>query len=450
MHIQVSHVSKSFSGVDILSDVSFSLSGKARVGLIGANGSGKSTLLKLIAGKEQPDSGQISFHPQNLNIGFLPQVFGSSESLSSGQKLKHALEDILSNHPDVLLLDEPTNHLDWQGMAWLEEIMARFSGPILFISHDRYFLDRVSTQILELDQGKIKQYGGNYSLYKQQKETEIDSQARAYSEQQKHVQKLQARVFTIKNRTQQLEVSTTSSDHYVRRKAAKQAKSALAMEKRIQKEILESGISAPEPNWEMRALFRPQHEPSPTVVSIKNLSYKQILSCVSLTIVRNTRWAVIGPNGSGKTTLIKLILGELSPDSGSVQLGNGVEVGYLSQEHLELTGNQTVLEELSSSSISPTQAYQLLHRFLLPAEKINQPVNSLSSGEKAKLLLAKVMSRGANLIILDEPTNHLDIPSREALESALASFPGTLIVSSHDRYFLKNINISHIFEAKVL
>ena len=441
MHFQVSHLLKSFAGQEIISDVSFTVSGREKVGLLGKNGSGKSTILRILAGMETPDSGIVSFSPQDVRISFLPQIADPDLKLSSGQKTKKQLQQIISSKPDILLLDEPTNHLDLGGLAWLEKIVTSFPGPVLLISHDRYFLDQVVDRILEIEDGKLKSFSGNYSLYKENKKLQTEANARLYQEQQKRLNKLEDRSRTIKNRTQQLEVSTTGTDHYVRRKAAKAARSAISMEKRIQKEIDQSSVQKPEQNWELKALFKPKHKCGQTILQIKSLNYKDILTDFSLIIQKGQRIALTGPNGSGKTTLIKLILGQIIPDGGEVSLGNGVVVGYLSQEHQELASDRIVLDELISDNIDRTESYKLLRRFLLPPEKINQPVKLLSSGEKAKLLLAKIMTSGANFIILDEPTNHLDIPSREAIEESLSNYPGTLLVVSHDRYFLQRIGI---------
>ncbi len=412
---------------------------------MGKNGSGKSTLFKIVMGEEEPDEGRVIFSPKNPVIGYLPQV-SKEAPLSSGQKLKKRLREVLDLHPDILLLDEPTNHLDWQGMAWLEKTVKTFSDPVLIVSHDRYVLDRTVNKIIELENGEIKTYGGNYSFYKIQKQYEDEANEREYFEQRKRLKKLEDRVAVIKNRTQQLEVATTGSDHYVRRKAAKSAKSAISMEKRIQKELTETRIEKPEANWELKALFTPKQECGQTVAQVKSIDYKHIIKGVTLTIQKGQRIALTGINGSGKTTLVKLILGQLIPDGGEIIMGNGVIIGYLSQEHRELESDRIVLDELTSQNIDRTQSYKLLRRFLLPPEKINQPVRLLSSGEKAKLLLAKIMTSGANFIILDEPTNHLDIPSREAIEEALANYPGTLLVISHDRYFLERVEITDYFE----
>jgi ATP-binding cassette subfamily F protein 3 len=214
------------------------------------------------------------------------------------------------------------------------------------------------------------------------------------------------------------------------------------MEKRVEKELEETTIEKPKVNLEMKVLFAPKQESSQMVVQLSDVCFKNIIRNLSLEIRKGQRIALVGDNGSGKTTLIKLILGELKPDSGEIKSGNNVEIGYLSQEHQELDSVNTVLDELVGGTVDKTQIYWLLSRFLLPIEKINQAVKLLSSGEKARLLLAKIMTRGANFVVLDEPTNHLDIPSREAIEESLANYSGTLLVVSHDRYFLERVGIT--------
>ena len=453
MNIQISHLSKSFGGQEVLKDVSFTISEGEKVGLLGKNGSGKSTLFKILMGEETTDSGHVSFSPKTIQVGYLSQVADDDNPLSSGQKLKKRFREILTSKPDVLLLDEPTNHLDWQGLQWLEKSVKSFPGPVLLVSHDRYFLDRVVGKILELENGEIRIYGGNYFLYKQQKQVEQQIHLQRYEKQQKEIEKLQKSLTTKRQTVQKSDTKaapTRDNDKFAafffaNRVGRKFGKQIQALENRI--DGMEK-IDKPQPVWELKALFRPKQESGQTVVQVKSVNFKNVLNDVSLIIQKEQRLALVGNNGSGKTTLIKLVLGQFIPDSGEINIGSGVQVGYLSQEHQELKSEKIVLEELTSENIHKTESYKLLRRFLLPPEKINQPVRLLSSGEKAKLLLAKIMTSGANFVVLDEPTNHLDIPSREAIEESLANYPGTLLVISHDRYFLERVGITDYYEVK--
>ncbi len=453
MHIQVSKLSKSYGGQEVLKEVSFVVNNGERIALLGKNGSGKSTLFKILMGEEMLDAGHVTFNPKIVQIGYLPQITDDKSPLSSGEKLKKKFQEILISKPDILLLDEPTNHLDQKGMLWLEREAKSFPGPVLIVSHDRNFLDKVSDKILELENGKIKVYGGNYSLYKQQKQLEQEILAQNYSRQQKEIEKLQKALIAKRQKVEKGQTNASpprDNDKFAKffftnRVGRIFGRQIQALENRI-KSI--EKIDKPETNWELKALFKPEIESGQTIVQTKNIIYKHILKDLSFVIQKDQRVALVGDNGSGKTTLLKIILAEIKPDSGEIIIGNNVQIGYLSQEHQELNSQKIVLDELASENIDKAESYKLLRRFLLPPEKINQPVKLLSSGEKAKLLLAKIMTSGANFIILDEPTNHLDIPSREAIEEAIANYSGTLLVVSHDKYFLDRIDIKNHLEIK--
>ena len=430
-----------------MDQISFYLGEKDFVGLIGENGSGKTTLLKILAGLEKQDSGSFQLSPRESTIGCVPQAPDdeSLAKLSSGQKTKFYLSRIAAEKPDLLLLDEPTNHLDLEGLAWLENYLSNYDGAVLVVSHDRKFLDNLATKIIELDKGRIKVYGGNYTFYRQQKEIEEESQRRAYIVQQKKVKRITKRIKEVKRGVQNLELNTTGKQHYQRRKAAKAAHGALAMAKRLEKELTENNVQKPEPDFELSAIFKPKTESSQTVIYLeeidKTFNDQKILNNFSLLINKGQRIALVGSNGSGKTTLIKIILGKLKPDLGLVEIGNNVEIGYLSQEHEEENSSENLLENIISvTGIDKTSAYKLAKRFLFTEEDLRTPVKDLSSGQKSKLFLAKIMASRANFIILDEPTNHLDIPSREVLETAIASYSGTLLFVTHDRYFLERID----------
>lgn len=489
MNLQINSLSKEYLDHQVLTDISFTISSGDRIGLIGINGSGKTTLLKLLAGAEIPDNGQIIKTPNNLEIGYIPQVtdfpiskniieglalslglddseiykinvaldklnindvaLKSFDTLSGGQKTKIYLARLLIQKPDILLLDEPTNHLDIESLEWLENYLKNYQGAFLVVSHDRKFLDNTVNKILELEDGKIKVYGGNYYFYRQQKIVELESQKRNYIVQEKKTERILDRVRTMKNQTQQLEVITSGADHFKRHKAAKAASRAKSTEKMLMKQLNKNGIEKPQEDFELSILFKPRIESNKLVVFLdkisKRFNNKQVISDFSLEIDKGDRIALVGANGSGKSTLINLILNKLNPTSGKIEVGSNVEVGYLSQEHNHLNSDLNPVDYLVQiNKIDKTSAYKLIKRFLFTDEDVKTVINKLSSGQKSRILLASIMVSGSNFIILDEPTNYLDIPSREALEEALISYKGTLLVVSHDRYFLDRINPTKI------
>ena len=489
MNLQINSLSKEYGDHQILSGINFSINSGDRVGLIGVNGSGKSTLLKLISERETLDDGKIIKIPNNLKIGYVPQVadfpmanniteglvssLGIEESeiykinialdkldindlalkpfeeLSSGQKTKVYLARLLIENPDILLLDEPTNHLDINSLEWLENYLKNYQGALIVVSHDRRFLDNTVTTILELENGQVKTYGGNYSIYRQQKAIEIESQRRNYLTLEKKTERILDRVRIMKNQTQQLEVITSGADHFIRKKAAKSASRAKSSEKMLMKQLDESGVEKPQENFDLSVIFKPKQESSKLVVFLdkvsKSFKENKVISNFSLEINKGERIALIGSNGSGKSTLINIILAKMEPTEGKIGFGNRVDIGYLPQEQTELNSEFNIIEYLVNRvKVDKTSAYKLAKRFLFSESDIKNPINKLSSGQKSKIILASIMASGANFIILDEPTNYLDIPSRVALEEALISYKGTLLVISHDRYFLDQINLTKI------
>ncbi len=494
MKLQINSLFKEYKDHQVLNGITFSLLGRDSIGLVGVNGSGKTTILRLLAGLETQDSGQITKIPNNLTVGYIPQVAdfpndknvtgGLAESLglddneiykiyialdelgvgdlatqpfgtlSSGQKTKVYLARLLIQKPDILLLDEPTNHLDIESLEWLERYLKNYQGAFVAVSHDRRFLDNSVTKILELNEGKVKIYGGNYSFYRQQKTIELESQQRQYENQQQKITRLENDMQKRKENIKKLGKSdhpTRDNDKYAAtffagRATRKYSQNLKALKSTLsQIEIVEK----PKTDLELSVLFKPKKESSKTVVYLDKVSIKfdehQILSDYSLVINQGDRVTLVGPNGSGKSTLINLILGKLSPTNGKIELGNNIDIGYLPQEHGQLSSDLNPIDYLiDSAKVDRTSAYKLTKRFLFTAEDLRTPTNKLSSGQKSKLALASIMASGANFIILDEPTNYLDISSREALEEALVSYPGTLLVVSHDRYFLDRINPTSI------
>lgn len=493
MKLQFNSLFKEYQERVVLDGVSFTIQDNDKLGLIGPNGSGKTTLLKILAGVESPDKGTVVKVPQNLSVGYIPQVAdlpkektvveGLTDSLkledkeiykiyialadlginqvaltefgklSSGQRTKIYLARLLIQTPDILLLDEPTNHLDIESLSWLEDYLESYKGAYIAVSHDRRFLDNTVKTILELEAGKIKVYGGDFSFYKQQKEIEREAQLRNFIAQEKKVERITERVRIMKNKTQQLEARTSGADHYMRRKAALSASKAKSTEKMLLKQLEEGGVEKPAAIPELTLMFKPKQESSKTVVFMDKISKtfrdQTLFKDFSLVINNQDRLALVGPNGCGKSTLIKLILSELKPEEGQTQMGNNVNVGYLAQEHTAISSSLSLLDYVvTQSKLDKTSAFRLMKRFLFSDEDLKNEVSNLSSGQKSKLALALIMASGANFIILDEPTNHLDILSREAVEEAIVSYPGTLLIVSHDRYFLDRIKPTKIISLR--
>lgn len=327
----------------------------------------------------------------------------------------------LVRRPDFLFLDEPTNHLDMDMLEWLENYLSAYGGGILIISHDRYFLDRVTTRIVELEHHKATTYRGNYSRYVEQRAAQHKAQQSAYEKQQEYIRK---------------------TEEYIDKYRAG-IKSKMARGRQSQLNRLER-LEAPESSEQLTFKFPKAEFSADKVLTVEELflSYgtKDIVDDVSFMIRRGEAVALIGPNGAGKSTLLKAITGELTPEAGFIDIGSRVSIGYFSQEHEELHPQWTAVEEVMSQfNYSEEKARNVLGMFLFRGDDVFKQVRDLSGGERARLSLLKLFLQGDNFLILDEPTNHLDIPTREVVEEALMGFTGTLLVVSHDRYFLDKV-----------
>ena len=324
--------------------------------------------------------------------------------------------------PDFLFLDEPTNHLDIEMIEWLEGFLSSYKGGVLLISHDRFFLDKVATKILDLDNKTTVLYDGNYTTAMEVKAQRRAALESAYAKQQEHIRETQ---------------------EFIRRyKAGVKAKQARGREKQLQR--LERIILPPTKTSFNFFMFHKPDECAERVLELDDVSVSfdthKIFEHLSLLIRRGDGVAIVGPNGAGKTTLLRLILGELESPTGRIKIGSRVKIGYYSQQHEGLTPSNTVFDEiLSSFGLNDEQARSCLGSFLFKGDDVYKRVSDLSGGEKSRLALLKLMLTGANFLVLDEPTNHLDIPAKEAIEEAIMAFPGTFIVVSHDRYFLDKV-----------
>ncbi len=351
-------------------------------------------------------------------------------SLSGGERTRLALAALLLEKPDILLLDEPTNHLDIGTLKWLEQYLEAYRGTIMIVSHDRYFLDRTVNRIFEVENHKVYFYQGKYSDYAAQKKLRRETELRAYNNQQREIARQEEMIRRMKQR---------GTEHLAKRAASREKR--LDMLERIERPESEMG--------KMKINFKENFPSGGDVIMAENLEksfgrgaeHRELFHGVNLDIKRGERICILGPNGVGKTTLLRVLLGELTPDAGYLKIGHNVAFGYYDQGQLLLSDANTVLEELKESYrlYTDTEMRSILGRFLFRGEEVFLPVGSLSGGEKARLSLLKLMLSGANTLILDEPTNHLDIESKEVFEEALMEFPGTVIVVSHDRYFLQRI-----------
>ncbi|OUN35849.1 ABC-F family ATP-binding cassette domain-containing protein [Lachnoclostridium sp. An76] len=457
--INIEHISKIYGEKTIYEDASFGIQQGDKIGIVGINGTGKSTLLRMIAGEETPDEGQI-IRQNGLKIAYIPQnpVFPEGEDirsyalserngedwqvesnltelgitdldqeiahLSGGQKRKVVLAKTLAGDFDVLLLDEPTNHLDGEMITWLEEYLRGYRGTILMVTHDRYFLDRVTNRILEISRGKMYGYDADYSGFLELKaareEMELASERKRQSILRMELEwaKRGCRARSTKQRARLERLEALKNG---KAPAQDQTVELGSVETRMGKKTIEL------------------HHVS------KRYGDKKILEDYSYIVLKNQRLGIIGPNGCGKSTVMKLIAGLEEPDSGKIEIGETVRIGYFAQEEQHMDDGQRVIDyvkdiaEYITTTDGKISASSLLERFLFTPDMQYAPIGKLSGGEKRRLYLLGVLAENANVLLLDEPGNNLDIPTLTILEDYLNSFSGIVIAVSHDRYFLDNI-----------
>ena len=506
--VRLDQVTKSYDPYLILDEVSLSIEHGDRIGLIGKNGTGKTTLIEIIAGVIEDFKGGITY-AKRLQIGYLSQepnleancslrqemfkVFqerrdledemlllsekmvedsnlldryarlqdqhermggydyehqtnrtlgglGFRDSdfnlkvgvLSGGQKSRAALAKLLLEDPDLLLLDEPTNHLDIKAIEWLENFLnTEYRGAVIIVSHDRYFLDRVARKTVELRNNKLKEYSGNYTKYLEIRRTEKLTQEREYKKQQRYI---------------------AHEEDFIRRNMAGQrTREAQGRQKLLDR--LERVEKPETTDKTLKLRFTPEVRGGNDILQCRDLGKrygdKQVFENLNLEVYRQDVVGIIGPNGVGKTTLFRMILGNEKPTSGELKIGHNLHFGYYDQELAELNRDTTVIDEIWA--LRPTQKQgeirSFLGRFLFSEDEVFKWIGDLSGGEQSRVMLAKLLLENANVLLLDEPTNHLDIPSREVLEEALAEYPATIFMISHDRYFLnKLVNKLLVFE----
>ena len=462
--INIEHISKIYGDKVIFEDASFGVHQGDKIGIIGINGTGKSTLLKMVAQAEEPDAGQI-IRQNSLKIAYLPQnpefpqnatvhsyamegnpdtdwlvqsnlnQLGITEDdtllehLSGGQRRKVAMAKILASEFDVLLLDEPTNHLDQQMITWLEEYLKGFRGTVLMVTHDRYFMDKVTNKILEISHGKIYSYESNYSGFLERK-AEREEMELASERKRQSILRMELEWAKRGCRAR----STKQRARLERLEALKNGK-APVQDQSVELDSVETRMG--------KKTVELHH------VS-KHYGDKKIIDDFSYTLLKNQKLGIIGPNGCGKSTLMKMMAGLIQPDEGSVEVGETIKIGYFAQEEQEMDDNQRVIDyvkdiaEYISTRDGKISASQMLERFLFTPDMQYAPIGKLSGGEKRRLYLLGVLSSEINLLLLDEPGNNLDIPTLTILEDYLNSFPGIVVTVSHDRYFLDNV-VDRIF-----
>lgn len=357
-------------------------------------------------------------------LGFQEEDFQKQVStLSGGQKTRVALGRLLLSKPDIILLDEPTNHLDMDSIAWLETYLSNYPGAVFIVSHDRYFLDKVATKIVEIDNGKVSTFAGNYSAYSEKKALLRKAAYQAYLNQQQEIKHQEEVIAKLKS--------------FNREKSIRRAESR---EKMLDKmEVLEKPV---EIDSSMKITLKPRITSGNDVLTVEGLGKSfpplTLFEDLNFSVKRGERVAIIGNNGTGKTTILKILNEIVPPDTGCFHLGSKVHIGYYDQEHHVLHNEKTIFEEISDDfpKLTNTEIRNLLAAFLFTGDDVFKPIQALSGGEKGRVSLAKLMLSEANFLILDEPTNHLDITSKEILEEALSNYEGTVLYVSHDRYFI--------------
>nr|WP_204524905.1 ABC-F type ribosomal protection protein [Priestia abyssalis] len=478
--VRVRNVEKSFGDRTVLRNITFDIQSHDRIGLVGLNGAGKTTLANVIYGKTAPDKGTIETGKQQLKVGYLLQSVDyqvhdyvqedvssdflelASElglkqvhsweqdrfsHLSGGEKLKMALAHIWASYPDILILDEPTNHLDFQGVQWLIEQLHQYKGTVILISHDRYFLDQTITKVFELEDGKLTIYDGNYSAYRTEKKKRYEDQLHQYETQQKHKARIESQVANLQqwagkaHRTMR-EQEGFKEYHGVRAKKIDRAvKSKM---KRLSMELEKHKVEKPAEEKKVRFQFDASGRRGRRIIEAKKLTKtfgsRPLFQGSHFYIGHGERIGLIGANGSGKTTFINMLLGKEPLTSGELWKSDSLKIAYLSQDVADMPSTKSPIEALDLTGKEEMfQARTILANMGMKEDVLNQPIETLSLGERTRVKLTAMLIREHDFLILDEPTNHLDLPSREQLEETLAEFAGTMLIVSHDYYFLNGL-----------
>ncbi len=476
--VTLDRVSMAYGHLPLLDDVAMQIDARERVSVIGRNGTGKSTLLKIISGEIAPDAGTVWRQPslrtarleQDVPLSAHRSVFdvvaeghthhleedeawlrehhvelilsrlelpadAIVDTLSGGWRRRVLLARALVGQPDLLLLDEPTNHLDIEAIQWLESFLAEYEGAVMFVTHDRAFLQRLATRIVELDRGKLTSWPGNYATYLRRKEEALANE------------QVLADKFDKKLAEEEVWVRQGIKARRTRNEGRVKALEAMRAERAARREQMGN----------VRLQVEQAEQSGKLVFEAKGIAKgfagTPIISDFSTRVIRGDRIGLIGPNGAGKTTLLRMLLGELQPDQGEIRLGANVQIAYYDQQREQLDPERTVFDTVGEGNDTVTSngrtrhVHAYLRDFLFSDERARSPVKALSGGERNRLLLARLFTRPANVLVLDEPTNDLDLETLELLEEQLVEWPGTLLLVSHDRAFLDNVVTStFVFE----
>lgn len=472
--LKLANISYEVMDLTIFENVNASVQQGDIIGVIGKNGAGKSTLLQLINNDLVPAQGQIQWLQQDLKVFMVEQETESHSfedktpfevklldkmhvpshdfaQLSGGEKLKARLAKGLSKDADLLLLDEPTNHLDAESLEFLNGQIKNYKGTIIFVSHDRYFLDAVATKIWSIEGKKIIEHRGNYSSYMEVRKQKRLTQQREYEKQQKMVERIEGQMNEITSWSKKAHSQSTKKEgvkEYYRVKAKRMDAQVKSKQKRLEKELEKAKADPVESDYTVRFSIKANNKSGKRFLEVKNLTKsfngRTLFKSVNFTIQHGEKVSVIGPNGSGKTTLLKIIIGH-ETFSGDVWISPSSKIGYLTQEVFDLPLDQTPAQLFHKETFEARGKVQTLMKHLgFMTSHWTEPIRNMSMGERVKCKLMEYILKEKDVLILDEPTNHLDLASREQLEDTLAQYTGTLIVVSHDRYFLEKTTSSKL------